>query len=142
MKVVALQEYTDKYISMYEGEIRNVTDEVLLQDLIEKQILAEKTDEEEETPAEEIILEFTQNEDTQEWSCNYTSAEISNINYSKTWIKINGVDYPGFLRSMQGSTRIWFVRMSFNEYQGLVLNKITLTENDAITVQELTYTVS
>lgn len=36
MKVVALQEYTDKYISMYEGEIRNVTDEVLLQDLIER----------------------------------------------------------------------------------------------------------
>ena len=32
--------------------------------------------------------------------------------------------------------------MSFNEYQGLVLNKITLTENDVITVQELTYTAS
>lgn len=141
MKVVALQEYTDKYISMYEGEIRNVTDEVLLQDLIERQILAEKTDEEEETPVEEVIFEFTQNEDTQEWSCNYTWAEISDINYSKTWIKINSINYPVFLRSIQGSTRIWFVRMNFNESQGLVLNKITLTENDVITVQELTYTV-
>lgn len=39
MEVIALQEYTDKYISLYEGEIRNIP-ESLANDLIDKGIVA------------------------------------------------------------------------------------------------------
>lgn len=43
MEIIALQEYTDKYISLYEGEIRNVNKE-LADRLIEKGIVAEHSD--------------------------------------------------------------------------------------------------
>lgn len=43
MKIIALQEYTDKYISLYEGEIRNINDP-LAQRLIEKGIVKEHSD--------------------------------------------------------------------------------------------------
>lgn len=43
MKIIALQEYTDKYISLYEGEIRNIND-LLAQRLIEKGIVKEHSD--------------------------------------------------------------------------------------------------
>lgn len=39
-KIIALQEYTDKYVSFYEGEIRNIEDK-LADQLIEKGIVAE-----------------------------------------------------------------------------------------------------
>lgn len=38
MQIIALQEYTDKYISLYEGEIRNLNKE-LAQRLIEQGIV-------------------------------------------------------------------------------------------------------
>lgn len=47
MKVKALKEYTDKYISIYEGEIRYVTDEILAEELIEAGVLEEMSEEEE-----------------------------------------------------------------------------------------------
>lgn len=48
MRVKALKEYTDKFISIYEGDIRTVTDEILAEELIEAGILEEMTEEEEE----------------------------------------------------------------------------------------------
>ena len=40
MEIIALQQYTDKYVSLYEGEIRNIQDS-LANRLIEKGIIAE-----------------------------------------------------------------------------------------------------
>ena len=48
MKIKALKEYTDQYISIYEEDVREVTDEVLAAKLIEEGILEEVTEEEEE----------------------------------------------------------------------------------------------
>lgn len=55
MKIKALKEYTDQYISIYEEDVREVTDEVLAAKLIEDGVLQEKTEEEEEeeTPSED-----------------------------------------------------------------------------------------
>ena len=52
MRVKALKEYTDKFISIYEGDIRTVTDEILAEELIEAGILEEMTEEEEEEEEE------------------------------------------------------------------------------------------
>lgn len=41
MEIIALQEYTDQYVSLYEGEIRNISDTSLAADLIERGIVAE-----------------------------------------------------------------------------------------------------
>lgn len=48
MKIKALKEYTDQYISIYEEDVREVTDEVLAAKLIEEGVLKEVTEEEEE----------------------------------------------------------------------------------------------
>lgn len=40
MEVIALQQYTDKYISLYEGEIRNIAND-LAQRLIKNKIVRE-----------------------------------------------------------------------------------------------------
>lgn len=48
MKIKALKEYTDQYISIYEEDVREVTDEVLAAKLIEDGVLEEVTEEEEE----------------------------------------------------------------------------------------------
>lgn len=40
MEIIALQEYTDKHISIYQGEVRNISDE-LAAELIEKGIVAQ-----------------------------------------------------------------------------------------------------
>ena len=42
-EIIALQEYTDKYVSLYEGQIRNLTDDIANQ-LIAKQIVKEHND--------------------------------------------------------------------------------------------------
>ena len=47
MKIRALQEYTDQYISIFEDDVREVNDP-LAEKLIEDGIVAEETDEEEE----------------------------------------------------------------------------------------------
>ena len=44
-EIIALQEYTDKYISLYEGQIRNISDN-LANSLIEKGIVAEHSSDE------------------------------------------------------------------------------------------------
>ena len=46
-QIIALQEYTDKFISLYEGEIRNIEDN-LAQELIEKGIVAEHNEDSDE----------------------------------------------------------------------------------------------
>ena len=43
-EIIALQQYTDKFISLYQGEIRNIQDS-LADKLIEQGIVAEHTDE-------------------------------------------------------------------------------------------------
>ena len=43
MEIIALQEYTDNKISLYEGEIRNISNS-LAQKLIEEGIVAEHND--------------------------------------------------------------------------------------------------
>lgn len=50
MEIIALQQYTDKYISLYEGQIRNVNKE-LAQRLIEKGVVAEHDEESGEIPS-------------------------------------------------------------------------------------------
>lgn len=47
MEIIALKEYTDKYISLYQGEIRNVNDP-LAERLIEKGVVANHEDEKEQ----------------------------------------------------------------------------------------------
>lgn len=42
MEIIALQQYTDKYVSLYEGEIRNLEDK-LANKLIEKNIVKQHT---------------------------------------------------------------------------------------------------
>lgn len=138
MKVIALQEYTDKYISMFEGEIREITDEILADELIANEILAEKSDEE-ETPVQKPVLNFTYDETEEEWSCNYTWEEIESLDEDKNWVKIDDINYPIFVTSVSGSTLIWFVRMSFNSRTKLELKKISMTEEDVITAEDLTY---
>lgn len=49
MKIKALKEYTDQYISIYEEDVREVTDELATK-LIEEGVLEEVIEEEEETP--------------------------------------------------------------------------------------------
>lgn len=43
MEIIALQQYTDKYVSLYQGEIRNINTE-LAQRLIEKGIVKQHTE--------------------------------------------------------------------------------------------------
>lgn len=43
MEIIALQEYTDKYVSLYQGEIRNINTE-LANRLIEKNIVKQHTE--------------------------------------------------------------------------------------------------
>ena len=45
MQIIALQEYTDKYVSLYQGQIRNIPDQIA-QKLIEQNIVAEHGDSE------------------------------------------------------------------------------------------------
>ena len=47
-EIIALQEYTDKYISLYEGQIRNIEDR-LAEKLIEQGIVAEHSDNSDQT---------------------------------------------------------------------------------------------
>lgn len=47
MEIIALQEYTDKYVSLYEGEIRNINDP-LAERLIEKGVVANHEDQKEQ----------------------------------------------------------------------------------------------
>lgn len=54
MKVKALKEYSDKFIAMFEGDIRTVTDEPLAEELIEAGILEDMTEEEEEQPTDPV----------------------------------------------------------------------------------------
>ncbi len=57
MKIKALKEYTDQYISIYEEDVREVTDEVLAAKLIEEGVLEEVTEEEEEeTPTSNLEI--------------------------------------------------------------------------------------
>lgn len=51
MEVIALQEYTDKYVSLYEGEIRNINDP-LAERLIEKGVVANHEDQKEQQQQE------------------------------------------------------------------------------------------
>ena len=44
MEIIALQQYTDKYVSLYQGEIRNINTE-LAQRLIEKGVVSEHNEE-------------------------------------------------------------------------------------------------
>lgn len=138
MKVVALQEYTDKYISMYQGEIRNVTDELLAQDLIDKEILAEKTDGGEDTPEEEkVILEFTYDLNNDTWSCNHTWEEINEINWNKEQVKLDGNTFPIFLVDIQSSSITLYVRSVFTE-STIRLEILTITSDD-VTGQTVQY---
>lgn len=43
MQIIALQQYTDKFVSLYQGQIRNIPDPLALP-LIEKGVIAEHTD--------------------------------------------------------------------------------------------------
>ena len=42
-EIIALKEYTDQYVSLYEGEIRNIADN-LADRLIEQGVVAEHSD--------------------------------------------------------------------------------------------------
>lgn len=63
MEIIAKQEYTDKYVSLYEGEIRNIPD-VIAEKLIEQNIVAEHSDSSDQTGGSGIqIVNLVYNED-------------------------------------------------------------------------------
>lgn len=53
MEIIALKQYTDKYVSLYEGEIRNLND-IIAQKLIEQSIVAEHDDSDEQQNIPEV----------------------------------------------------------------------------------------
>lgn len=63
MEIIALQEYTDKYVSLYEGQIRNIADSIA-QKLIEQGIVAEHSDGENSGKNNLVILPFTRIDNT------------------------------------------------------------------------------
>ena len=81
-EVIALQEYTDKHISLYEGEIRNIEDK-LANELIEKGIIAEHSSDEENNNSNIIYLTAKYN------GRNNTFVDINvNKNYQDTTTSI------------------------------------------------------
>ena len=57
-QIIALQQYTDKFISLYQGEIRNIQN-TLADKLIEEGIVAEHSDDETPCDGGTIYLELT-----------------------------------------------------------------------------------
>ena len=104
MEIIALQQYTDKYVSLYEGEIRNLEDSLATQ-LIEKEIVAEHSDDSsgESGNGDAIkLLQFIYNPSTEQGGfikqvednipVFYTFDEILEIYNSGTHILITGSD--------------------------------------------------
>ncbi len=98
MEIIALQQYTDKYISLYEGEIRNIQN-VLAQKLIKKGIVAEHSDDKNSESGykwietREILTEETIT--TSKWG-QYYAAPItynSDIDADEIIVTCNGIEY-------------------------------------------------
>ena len=82
MQIIAKQEYTDKYVSLYEGQIRNISDS-LANSLIEKGIVVEHSSDEENNNSNIIYLTAKYN------GSNNTFTDINvNKNYQETTISI------------------------------------------------------
>ena len=99
-QIIALQEYTDKYISLYQGEIRNIETE-LANRLIEKNIVAEhnKTGPGEESGYSKITELTTLFEDNVHFDpvdgTNFTVAQIEQLAISADKINVtfDGIEY-------------------------------------------------
>ncbi len=93
-QIIALQEYTDKFISLYQGEIRNIEDN-LAQELIEKGIVAEHTEDGsgeggDKTP---IVVHFEKVDDN--WTADKEGSEL--------WTAIeNGTPVKGVVKYNNG----------------------------------------
>lgn len=140
-EIIALQEYTDKYVSLYEGEIRNIQDR-LADKLIEKGIVAEHSDSEDgEDPGEKgiIYVNMELTIDGGERTVNYDSTETLRFDDIKDLID-NGqmvflkVQSPGnailyySLNQIQSNTLI-FSNIAINNY-GTMSSMIGITKNE------------
>lgn len=85
MQIIALQEYTDKYVSLYQGQIRNIPDQIA-QKLIEQNIVAEHGDSSSEGGGNVVICDidcknYIAQHDNQrhDVECEYSFDEIFNM---------------------------------------------------------------
>lgn len=120
MQIIALQQYTDKYVSLYQGQIRNIPDQIA-QKLIEQNIVAEHSSDEggegSSSQGDNFFIIKTVDYDTDEntWSrINYTFAEIEdaiiNKNLTPFFEVVDGYYIDGFysLKQFASRSRITF----------------------------------
>ena len=104
-QIIALQQYTDKFISLYQGEIRNIQN-TLADKLIEEGIVAEHSDD--ETPSNSdggtIYLELT------------NTLNVSDSILPKTWQEIYNY--------IQNGKLIVFYYRQQNTYEKTQINQI------------------
>ena len=84
-QIIALQQYTDKFISLYEGEVRNIQDS-LADKLIEKGVAAEHDKDEKISSLEDLLLTISITETpgmTTTYTCNLTYDEIKDYFINK-----------------------------------------------------------
>ena len=81
MEIIALQEYTDKYVSLYEGQIRNVSDG-LAQKLIEKGIVAEHDEEQKGDDLLTVTVTLIPGQ-TNTYKCDLTCEDVKNYFLAK-----------------------------------------------------------
>lgn len=134
MEIIALQEYTDKYISLYEGQIRNIEDK-LAEELIEKGIVAEHTDDgdKKDSSVPTIIFwsQYDQPSGVVTTKSNYTKEEILNL-AKNNYKQLNAIyDYRdgtklqlSWFESSPGMHYFYFMQPVFPQGSGIKLQVI------------------
>ena len=139
-KIIALQQYTDKFISLYQGEIRNIQDS-LADKLIEEGIVAQHSDDgsqggggESSSSSSFFVIKTTDyDSDEGQWSkINCTFEEIKDAFYNKHLI-------PIFFK-IEGESRLEevyyfceFMRNTRVSFKSLNNHQITIKSDDQIT---------
>lgn len=139
-EIIALQEYTDKFVSLYKGEIRYIEDG-LANELIEKEIVAQNSSDgsqggggESSSSSPFFVIKTTDyDSDEGQWSkINCTFEEISDAFYNKHLI-------PIFFK-IEGESRLeevyyfcQFMRNARVSFKSLNNHQITIMSDDQIT---------
>ncbi len=147
-EIIALQEYTDKHISLYEGEIRNIEDK-LADELIEKGIVAEHSSN--EGKDNDIFLihmtckEISGTENTfSDYVISETFEEIKQALINKKIIfvmcdiSLLGYPYP---------ETFLFTDITYHFYNESIFidgakNNITITSSNLVTLTDMKLTIS
>ena len=143
MEIIALQEYTDKYISLYEGQIRNIEDK-LAEELIEEGIVAEHTDDgdKKDSSVPTIIFwsQYDQPSGVVTTKSNYTKEEILNL-AKNNYKQLNAIyDYRNgtklqlsWLESSYDAYSFYFMQPVFPQGSGIKLqvSKVTVAGYDS-----------